>query len=134
VDLNQERIEAVMNQKDEDKLDETLEESFPASDPPANTPETGVRPATSSDVPVSDNAARSRFELTVDGHTGYLTYERAKGAMTLLHTEVPEEIRGRHLGDRLVEAALAAGRAQGLRIEVKCPFARAYLQRHPSRG
>jgi predicted GNAT family acetyltransferase len=126
--------EAVTNQKDEDKLDETLEETFPASDPPANTVETGVRLGTPSDVPVSDNAARSRFELTVDGHTGYLTYERAQGTLTLVHTEVPEEIRGRHLGDRLVEAALDAGRSQGLRIVVVCPFARTYLRRHRSPG
>jgi hypothetical protein len=30
-----------MNQSDD--LDETLEETFPASDAPANTPETGIR-------------------------------------------------------------------------------------------
>ena len=29
---------------DEAELDETLEESFPASDPPANPPEPGERP------------------------------------------------------------------------------------------
>jgi hypothetical protein len=28
---------------DDEELDETVEESFPASDPPANTPETGTR-------------------------------------------------------------------------------------------
>jgi hypothetical protein len=28
---------------DDDKLDETIEETFPASDAPANTPETGIR-------------------------------------------------------------------------------------------
>jgi hypothetical protein len=31
-----------MNDEDEARLDETIEESFPASDSPANTPETGV--------------------------------------------------------------------------------------------
>lgn len=118
---------------DDDKLDETIEETFPASDPPANTPETGIRLSPAGDVPVSDNAAHSRFELTVDGRTAYLTYERSHDTLTLVHTEVPPEIRGRHLGDRLVDAALQAGRSAGLRIVVVCPFARAYLQRHPQR-
>lgn len=120
-------------ERDEDKLDETIDESFPASDPPANTVETGIRLSPPGDVPVSDNAAQSRFELTVDGHTAYLAYERSRDTLTLVHTEVPPEIRGRHLGDRLVAAALEAGRSAGLRVVVVCPFARAYLQRHQQR-
>jgi hypothetical protein len=46
----------------------------------------------------------------------------------LIHTEVPPALRGRHLGDTLVKAALEAGRAAGLRIVVVCPFVRAYLR------
>jgi len=50
-------------------LDEALEETFPASDPPANTVETGIVPR-EIDVPtgsgVFDNSQRSRFELVVD--------------------------------------------------------------------
>jgi len=118
--------------RDEDKLDETIAESFPASDPPANTVETGIRVSTAAEGEVSDNAAQSRFELTVDGYTAYLAYQRSSGTLTLVHTEVPVEIRGRHLGDRLVEAALQAGRSAGLRLVVICPFARAYMQRHRS--
>jgi hypothetical protein len=36
-----------------DDLDETIEETFPASDAPANTPETGIRidPTTDADLP-----------------------------------------------------------------------------------
>ena len=119
-------------QSDEEKLDETIAESFPASDAPANTPETGIRLSTPAEGDVSDNAGQSRFELTVDGHTAYLAYQRSSDTLTLVHTEVPLEIRGRHLGDRLVEAALQAGRAAGLRLVVICPFARAYMQRHRS--
>ena len=117
---------------EEQKLDETLEETFPASDAPANTVETGIRLSGAAEGGVVDNAASSRFELTVDGHTAFLAYERTHDTLTILHTEVPVEIRGRHLGDRLVEAALEAGRSAGLRRVIICPFARAYVQRHPS--
>jgi predicted GNAT family acetyltransferase len=122
------------NRFDDRKVDEALEETFPASDPPANTVETGIRIGTPSATDiggVSDNVALSRFELKVDGHIAYLQYERAPNTLTLIHTEVPVENRGRHIADRLVEAALAIGRSEGRRIVVICPFARAYMRRHP---
>ena len=115
------------------KLDEALEETFPASDPPANTVETGVRidgtqpPAGSS---VTDNRTKSRFEFTVNGETAFLAYERTDEALTLIHTEVPVAFRGLHYGEALVEAALRSGRSAGLRIIAVCPFARAYMRRH----
>jgi len=121
-------------QHDEDKLDEMIEETFPASDAPGNTVETGVSghlPATGLLSQISDNPARSRFELTVDGHTAFLAYERTKDSLTLVHTEVPVELRGRHFGEALVEGALEIGRREGLQIAVVCPFARAYLRKHP---
>jgi predicted GNAT family acetyltransferase len=121
-------------QHDDDKLDETIEETFPASDAPGNTVETGVigrLPATELREQISDNPARSRFELRIDGHTAFLAYERTKDSLTLVHTEVPVELRGRHFGEALVEGALEIGRREGLRIVVVCPFARAYLRRHP---
>jgi len=123
----------VDNRVDDSKVDEASEESFPASDAPANTVETGIRianPYTTDIGDVSDNAAQSRFELNIDAHVAYLTYERSPNTLTLVHTEVPVEIRGRHIGDRLVEAALAIGRSEGRRLVVVCPFARAYLRRH----
>jgi len=82
------------------------------------------------DFTVTDNPARSRFELTVDGHTAFLAYERAHNTLTLVHTEVPDALRGRKIGDALVEAALQAGRSEGARIIAVCPFVRAYMKKH----
>jgi len=119
---------------DAEALDETLEETFPASDAPANTVETGIRVG---ELPVpneavADNQADRRFELTVDGLTAFLLYECTNDTLRLVHTEVPEGLRGRRIGETLVRAALDAGHAAGLRIVAVCPFVRAYLKRHPS--
>jgi predicted GNAT family acetyltransferase len=119
------------------KLDEALEETFPASDPPANTVETGIRtgeaPA-SARGSVTDNRATSRFELSVNGETAFLLYERTDDTLTLIHTEVPAAMRGLHVGDALVEAALGDARSAGLRIVALCPFVRAYMRKHPAPG
>jgi predicted GNAT family acetyltransferase len=117
---------------EDEQLDEALEETFPASDAPANTVETGI---VARDLPsplpgeASDNRARSRFEITVEGGTAFLSYRRGVGSLTLVHTEVPDHLRGQGLGTALVEAALAHGRREGLRIVAECPFARAYLRK-----
>jgi predicted GNAT family acetyltransferase len=117
------------------KLDEALEETFPASDPPANTVETGIRiglPAIAGGS-VTDNSTKNRFEISVNGETAFLLYERTDDALTLIHTEVPAVLRGLHLGETLVEAALQSGRSAGLRIIAVCPFVRAYMRRHSER-
>jgi uncharacterized protein len=114
-------------------IDEALIETFPASDPPANTVETGIRIGelpSPADASVTDNTALNRFELTIDGRTAFLSYERTADRIALVHTDVPVELRGQHLGERLVEGALAASRGRGLRIVLVCPFARAYVRKH----
>jgi hypothetical protein len=59
---------------DEQALDETIDETFPASDAPANTVETGIRVGLPNDAPIVDNREASRLELTVDGQTAVLQY------------------------------------------------------------
>jgi predicted GNAT family acetyltransferase len=113
-----------------DDIDEALEETFPASDPPANTVETGIGGGRDEGA-VVDNPARQRFELTLGDQTAFLQYERTPDRFSILHTEVPPVFRGRNLGGRLVEAAVASARAAGLQLIVSCPFARVYLHKHP---
>ena len=117
---------------DDRKLDETLEETFPASDAPANTVETGLRVGPVPRPPVvTDNRAASQFELVVDGQTAVLTYERTPTSLVLVHTEVPPPLRGRHLADALAKAAIDAAHAEGLQFVPVCPFVKAYSRKHP---
>ena len=80
---------------------------------------------------VADHRASSRLELTIDDQTAFLAYERTPHSFVIVHTEVPPALRGRHLGDVLVKAALDRAHADHLRLVAVCPFARAYLRRHP---
>jgi predicted GNAT family acetyltransferase len=83
---------------------------------------------------VKDNRAAHRFELVVDGQVAFLTYERTRDRLILVHTEVPPPLRGQHLGDALVKAGLQTARTEGLQIDLVCPFAQAYLRKHPIEG
>lgn len=114
---------------DDEDLDETLEETFPASDAPANTVETGIHLAAAPDV--SDNREKTRFELTIDGQTAVLYYERTPHSLVLVHTEVPPPIRGRHIADVLAKAAIDRAHADRLQIVAVCPSVKAYLRKHP---
>jgi uncharacterized protein len=117
---------------DDRALDETLEETFPASDAPGNTVETGIHvegvpPA----AEVNDNRHARRFELVVEGQTAVLNYERTPNSLVLVHTEVPPALRGRHIANVLAKAAIDHAHAEGLQIVAVCPFVKAYLRRHP---
>jgi len=81
--------------------------------------------------PIRDNAARSRFELEADGVTVFMNYRLAGNVMSLDHTETPVEARGRGLASQLIKGVLDEARARGLKIVPRCPFVRAYLDKHP---
>ncbi len=75
---------------------------------------------------------RSRFEIEQDGKIGYLEFETdGHGWLTLWHTEVPEELRGKGLGLELVTTAFQYARQNSLRVDVICPLARHLVEKHP---
>jgi predicted GNAT family acetyltransferase len=80
---------------------------------------------------VIDNPEEERLEIRQDGHVALLAYYRGEGKLFLLHTEVPPELEGRGLGGRLVHAAVEGARAAGEPVVAFCPFAQAWLRRHP---
>ena len=79
---------------------------------------------------VVDNEAARRFEITVDGHTGFLRYAKSGDRIELIHTEVPPELGGRGLGGVLAKAALDYAKHAGLKVTPTCPFVKKYIERH----
>jgi uncharacterized protein len=80
---------------------------------------------------VRHNAAKSRFELQVDGHLALADYVLRDGVMTFTHTESPPSLAGKGAASKLIHGALLAAREHGLRVRATCSFVVAYLKRHP---
>ena len=115
--------------KSADKLDHTIEETFPASDPPANTVVTGVRVGPSAELVVRDNPEQSRLETEIAGQLATLRYERHPHAVVLVETDVPAVLRGRGVANALAKWAIETAERDGLRVVAACPFVRAYMHR-----
>jgi predicted GNAT family acetyltransferase len=80
---------------------------------------------------VSDNPAKHRFELEVEGHIAAAYYEKSGGVITFVHTEVPPELGGKGIGSKLVKGALDQVRADGLKVIAQCPFVKGWIDKHP---
>ena len=78
-----------------------------------------------------DNEAESRFELDVGGTIAFVVYRKSRGAITLVHTEVPPALGGKGIGSKLARATLDAVRAQGRKLTVKCEFIQGVRGKHP---
>ncbi|HOM11778.1 MAG TPA: GNAT family N-acetyltransferase [Rubrivivax sp.] len=79
---------------------------------------------------VVHNQAASRFELQVGGGLADCSYRLHSGVMNIVHTGVPPASEGRGVAARLVHAALAHARAQGLKVRPSCSYVAAYMRRH----
>jgi uncharacterized protein len=81
--------------------------------------------------PVPQLSSNGRFELERDGQVAYLEYNLAGKVLQLIHTEVPELLRGKGMASALAEAALAWAREHEVKVDVICPSVAAYLAKHP---
>lgn len=95
----------------------------PAGDAPSRT-----------DVPVEreDGESKGRYRLVIDGNEAEMTYSRVgKSQIIIDHTEVPNALRGRKVGERLVRQAVEDARRGSVILIPLCPFAKAQFDRHP---
>jgi len=80
---------------------------------------------------VTDNMARSRYELAVDDAVAFIDHVSEGDAVAFMHTEVPEAMAGKGIGSKLVRGALDDARSRGFKVVPRCPFVREYIERHP---
>lgn len=78
-----------------------------------------------------EGPSKGRYLVRLDGVEAEMTYSRA-GESTIIidHTEVPDVLRGRSVGQALMRRAVEDARAEGRSIMPLCPFANAQFSRH----
>jgi len=87
----------------------------------------------STDVTVTNNRDRQRYEAVVDQTTlaGFVEYQDTSELVVLTHTEVGTTFEGKGIGSALARAALDDVRERRLKALVICPFILGWLRTHP---
>ena len=81
---------------------------------------------------VRHNAARSRYEITLDGRlAGFADYRADADTIVFPHTEIEPSLRNQGLGAELVRGALDDVRARGGRVVAQCWYVAEFIDQHP---
>lgn len=79
-----------------------------------------------------EDGNKGRYVAAVDGYEAEMTYSRASSRLVIIdHTDVPDALRGRGVGQALAKFAVEDARSGGWKIIPLCPFMRAQSLRHP---
>ncbi|WP_210462768.1 MULTISPECIES: GNAT family N-acetyltransferase [Rufibacter] len=80
---------------------------------------------------IKNNTAKHQFETTIEGKTALVSYKLKDNVMTVLHTEVPEELEGRGIAAALSKQVLEYLKKENMELIPLCPYMAAYLKKHP---
>ncbi len=83
---------------------------------------------------ITNNEARSRFELMEDGKLSFADYLLNGELLTLPHVETDPALRGKGAAGRLMAGVLELARERGWKVRPVCSYAVAYVERHPEYG
>ncbi|GAB4526165.1 MAG: GNAT family N-acetyltransferase [Amphiplicatus sp.] len=79
-----------------------------------------------------EGPTKGRYVIRSDGLEAEMTYSKAGEARLIIdHTGAPDALSGRGLGGLLVRRAVEDARREGRKIIPLCPFAKAFIEKHP---
>lgn len=80
----------------------------------------------------ADNPSQRRWEVAHGGKViAFAEYRTTPDRIVFTHTVVDPEYEGHGIGSRLARLVLDDALHRNMRITPRCPFIRAYIQRHP---
>lgn len=71
------------------------------------------------------------FQLEENGARAFADYRTQEGRLIIPHVEAAHALRGTGAAGRLMEGVADAARKRGLKIVPLCPYADAWMRRHP---
>ena len=81
-------------------------------------------------LPLVKNQDANRFELKVGDYNAFIDYKERSKKIWLIHTEAPEELKGKGAATAVIEKTLAYLEENGYKLIPLCPLVVAYLKRH----
>ena len=76
------------------------------------------------------NEISHRLELEVEGNIAYIDYKLLHDKMFLIHTEVPPALKGKGVGNAIVQKALQYAKDNNYQLVPICPLVQSYLKKH----
>ena len=80
-------------------------------------------------LPLINNEANHSFEMIVDGQRAFIDYRKKGETYLLIHTEVPEALRGQGIAAILVEKTFKYLEENKLKMIPYCAYIQAYLKK-----
>lgn len=80
-------------------------------------------------IKIKQDPKNEKFILEDNGREiGKMLYYEDYGILTLNHTRVDDDYKGKHLGDLLVDFAIEYAKKNNLKVNAVCGFARKVLE------
>ncbi len=80
---------------------------------------------------IINNENNLQFEYHDNEEVARLEYRFYKNNIAMMHTVVPERMKGRGVASALAEKAFAFAKEKKKKVMVYCPFVSKYVKKHP---